>query len=208
MIAGLIVSAGKSARMGEFKPLLNYKGETFIHQIIARLDTVCRYIIIVTGFDSERLRNETINALMDRGQELILNKIKFAENIEYEKGMFSSLQRGLKELLDSNLNTAGADWLIYHFVDQPGLPNDFYSGFIEQIDNNYNWIQPSYKNRMGHPILLGNDLFNTILQADSKANLREISRLSLIKKKIWECSYKNILQDLDTWEDYMSRLDQ
>ncbi len=55
--------------------------------------------------------------------------------------MFTSLQTGLTAAINS-------DWILYHFVDQPGLPNKFYQEFIKQIDDEHNWIQPHLKNKM------------------------------------------------------------
>ena len=207
IITGLIVSAGKSSRMGEFKPLMNYSGSTFIHQILNKLDTICHQIIIVTGLRTEKLERETVSALRDNSQDSLLSKIRFVENPVYEEGMFTSLKKGIKEIKDSDQSFPGTSWVIYHFVDQPGLSADFYSDFIKQIDGSYNWVQPSYKNEKGHPILLKKELFNIILQAEDDSNLREVSMNPVVKKKIWECSYKNILQDLDTPEDYQTDME-
>jgi CTP:molybdopterin cytidylyltransferase MocA len=109
--------------------------------------------------------------------------------------MFTSLQIGIFE-------SKNCDWILYHFVDQPGLPNNFYLEYIKQIDSEFNWIQPSYKNQHGHPILLGKDLFELIINSSPDSNLREISKNSKVKKKYWACNYKEIFQDIDTEEDY------
>jgi molybdenum cofactor cytidylyltransferase len=201
-ITGLIISAGKSSRMGEFKPLMKYSGKTFLHQIILKLDAVCNNIIIVTGFKSGELQSETVNVLMKQGENSLIHKIRFVENDEYEKGMFTSLKKGLKEMINSDLS----GWAIYHFVDQPGLAADFYTGFTEQIDYIHNWIQPSFKKSNGHPILLREDLIDIILNCDDNSNLRELSGNPIVRKKFWECGYKNILQDIDTPQDYISNM--
>lgn len=108
--------------------------------------------------------------------------------------MFSSLQAGLKELSD-------CDWLLYHFVDQPHLPAQFYVEFTEQIDESFDWIQPQYSDKKGHPILLNKSLFSQIL--DSKINsLKEINQSRSINKKIWHCTYSQVVEDIDTKDDY------
>jgi molybdenum cofactor cytidylyltransferase len=108
--------------------------------------------------------------------------------------MFSSLQVGLREISD-------CDWLLYHFVDQPHLPQGFYSKFIDQIEKAYNWIQPQDKDQKGHPILIHKSLFPDILDSNS-TSLKEISHLHEIKKKIWNCKYPQVVEDIDTKEDY------
>jgi molybdenum cofactor cytidylyltransferase len=187
-ISGLIISAGKSGRMGKFKPLLSYKGKSFIQNIVLRLNSVCDKIIVVTGYQS--------NAVEKNVNQLNLpSKIEFVYNASFEKGMFTSLQAGLAKAKEF-------DWIFYHFVDQPGLPEVFYKEFVEQIDEKHNWIQPNIKEQNGHPILIKSNLFQIILDAPLILNLREISNDPKVKKKFWECGYEEIFQDIDTEEDY------
>jgi molybdenum cofactor cytidylyltransferase len=189
-IYGLIISAGISGRMKKFKPLLNYKDKSFVQNIVLKLNSVCHTIIIVTGYNASDVE-ENVNQLN------IHSKIEFVHNPEYKKGMFTSLQAGLKKAME-------ADWILYHFVDQPGLPENFYSDFIQQVDNNRNWIQPSVDGEKGHPILIKKELFELIINASKGSNLREISRSPIVKKKFWECNYSEIFQDIDTEEDYQN----
>jgi molybdenum cofactor cytidylyltransferase len=174
--------------MGKFKPLLNYKGKSFLQNIVLRLDTVCDKIIVVAGYNASEVE-ENVNQLN------LPSKIEFVYNSNYEKGMFTSLQAGLAKALES-------DWIIYHFVDQPGLPKMFYKKFVEQIDDKHNWIQPKIKEQNGHPILIKRNLFQIILDAPLNSNLRKISNHPKVKKKFWECGYAEIFQDIDTEEDY------
>ncbi len=127
---------------------------------------------------------------------MIIPTLKFTFNDSFQKGMFTSLQKGISE-------AKNCDWILYHFVDQPGLPENFYRDFIKQIDNNYNWIQPVNKEQKGHPILLGKELFELIVNSSPDSNLREISKSPKVKKKYWECNYTEIFQDIDTEEDFL-----
>ncbi len=187
-INGIILSAGLSGRMRKFKPLLTYKGKSFLQNIVLRLDSVCDKIIIVTGYKANEVE-ENVNQL------ILLSKIEFVHNQSFEQGMFTSLQKGLSQVKDS-------EWVLYHFVDQPGLPEVFYKKFVEQIDDEHNWIQPKIKEQNGHPVLIKRNLFQIILDAPLNSNLRLISSYPLVKKKFWECGYAEIFQDIDTEEDY------
>jgi molybdenum cofactor cytidylyltransferase len=188
-INGLILSAGLSGRMKKFKPLLLYKNKSFLQNIALKLNKVCDKIIVVTGYKAEEVE-ENVNQLN------LLSKIDFVFNPDYEEGMFTSLKAGLKKADD-------ADWILYHFVDQPGLPFTFYSEFLSQIDDKYHWIQPAMENRRGHPILIKKELFDLILNEPDDSNLRAISNNPVVKKKFWECGYKEIFQDIDTEEEYL-----
>jgi molybdenum cofactor cytidylyltransferase len=188
IINGLVIAAGVSGRMKKFKPLLQYKCKTFIQNIILKLNPVCDKIIIVTGYKAKEVK-ENVNDLN------INSKIEFVFNPDYEKGMFTSLQAGVRKVDDCN-------WILYHFVDQPGLPENFYSEFVKQIDNKHNWIQPKIKEQKGHPVLIKRDFFQKILDAPLNSNLRSVSNNPIVKKKFWECGYAEIFQDIDTPQDY------
>jgi len=187
-IYGLLITAGLSGRMKMFKPLLDYKSKSFVQNIVVKLDSVCDKIIIVSGYKASDVE-DNVNQLN------INSKIEFVFNPEFEKGMFTSLQTGLAKVKE-------CDWILYHFVDQPGLPEVFYKKFVEQIDDKHNWIQPKIKEQKGHPILIKKNLFQIILNVPLHSNLREVTNDPKVKKKFWECGYAEILQDIDTEEDY------
>ncbi|MGD9488552.1 MAG: NTP transferase domain-containing protein [Calditrichaceae bacterium] len=209
VICGLLVSAGYSSRMGSYKPLLDYKGVPFIIEILAKMGQICEKIAVVTGYKGDELKSK-VNQFLDKAlasserDQINLSDLSFADlrkkiifvhNPLYAKGMFGSLKSGLKTLQDS-------DWLLYHFVDQPGLPSKFYTEFVKQLDTNYDWIQPKNSAGNGHPIFIGNTLYESILTAGKDTTLREISRMAKIKKKYWVCGYPQILEDIDTPDDY------
>ncbi len=188
-ITALIISAGLSKRMGKFKPLLNYNGDSFLKIITGKVLSVCNEVIIITGYNSQLIRNH-----IDGWNNNLKSKIKLIHNAEYERGMFTSLKRGAEEVEKSN-------WILYHFVDQPTLPQKFYSDFINQVENGYDWIQPINKGQKGHPVLFGEKVIEKIKYASDNSNLREIT-FTGISKKYWECNYKEILDDIDNIEDY------
>ena len=186
-INSIILSAGYSTRFGDFKPLAKVYDKTFIECVIENLDRVCDSVTVVGGHKYKLL------------EEFLLNKVnenlKIIFNPDYDKGMFSSVQTGIKQNSD-------ADWFLIHQVDQPGLPRKFYTDFISQIDKAHNWVQPSFNNKYGHPILVNKTLYKLITKESIESNLRLVSKNKKIIKKIWDCNYKEILQDIDTKEDY------
>jgi len=190
-ITGIILSAGYSKRLGAFKPFAKYKYSTFLENIIEKLKKYCGEVVVVTGYNHDFV-NEKISSQKN-------NKIIITENKNYDKGMFGSIQKGLSE----NKNS---DWFLIHQVDQPGLPEEFYKEFVIQIDNRHNWIQPKYKERKGHPILVKKETAELIIEEDINSNLRVVSNNTKVNKKIWDCNYKEILQDIDTKEDYQELL--
>jgi molybdenum cofactor cytidylyltransferase len=184
-ISGLILAAGFSGRMHSFKPILKINDKPLILVITEKLRSVCDEVVIVAGHNRSLLEESVEKS----------NRIKFVFNENYRKGMFTSLKKGLSEIYDS-------DWTLYHFVDQPSLPQIFYQEFVEQISDHYNWIQPEYNFVKGHPILLGQSIYKIILGESDERSLKDVGSNPDIKKFIWECNYPQILSNINTKEDF------
>jgi molybdenum cofactor cytidylyltransferase len=185
---GLLIAAGFSSRMGKPKALLMNDDLPFAIIILNKILLVCDRVVVVLGHNADNIKKE-LQVFINKSDELKL-RVKFVTNEQFEKGMLSSLKYGLNAELNSK-------WLLYHFVDQPGLPEEFYQEFTTQIENNYDWIQPSYNSKKGHPLLLQSSIFNSILELPDNSSLKEISMNNKTKKKFWDCKYKEILQDID-----------
>jgi molybdenum cofactor cytidylyltransferase len=190
-ISGLLLCAGLSGRMGTSKALMIYNELPFAVLIINKLLLVCNEIIVVVGHESEKIEVGIKNYLI--ADEV--SKVKFVLNDNYKAGMFSSLQCGLKQ-------TSKENWILYHFVDQPSIPESFYSEFVNNLPNDCNWFQPSYLNSLGHPILFNKKVSAIILNQDKDSSLRELSDDKRIKREIWDCKYREILKDIDTIEEF------
>lgn len=190
-ITGLLLCAGMSGRMGTTKALMIYNGLPFAVQIIKKLLIVCKEVVVVLGHESDKVKNEIKNFLSDDE----ISKIKFCLNNNYKAGMFSSLQCGLR-------NVSQVEWILYHFVDQPSIPRSFYNEFVEQLSEEVEWVQPSFKNRLGHPILISHKTSDMILKLSENNSLRDLSNDQRIKKQIWNCNYPQVLEDIDTIEQF------
>ena len=110
IINGIILSAGFSQRMDNFKPLAIFNDNTFIQNIILKLNSICDQIIIVTGHKEEELKKEITKNLTEDKYTSIIKKIVFVYNRSFAKGMFGSIQCGISKI-------ESCDWAIIHQVD-------------------------------------------------------------------------------------------
>jgi len=195
-INGLLIAAGLSERMGEFKPLMLYKDKSFVVTIVEKLLTVCERVVVVTGFQKEKIE-ELIKSKFSILNSQFSIRVDCVYNPNYEKGMFTSLQAGLTAIKYS-------DWILYHFVDQPFHEEKFYKELVNQVDNKYDWVQPVYDGKEGHPVIFRKTMFQKILTAHPSSSLRLIRDDSETKIKKWECGYYQILSDFDSKEDMQS----
>ena len=87
-IAGLIVAAGYSTRMGALKPLLPLGGKTVLETAVDSLrQGGIQDVRVVVGH-----RAEEVNPVLER------RNVRIVENQRYAEGMFSSIVAGLKTL--------------------------------------------------------------------------------------------------------------
>lgn len=196
-IDGLILAAGKSGRLGYPKQILRYNNKFFITNVFEKISKVCQSIVIVLGYNSDLIREKFEQEIVfDNSLKFgTLNKLKYVYNNDFEKGMFSSIQAGLVELIDS-------EYILIHKVDQPSIPEQFYKMLIQEIDREVQILQPLHNKKRGHPIIINNSVAKKILKANSDTNLREIRKNNSFTEKLWECEFPEILIDIDTPNDY------
>lgn len=184
----IILAAGLSSRMKSFKPLMLYNGFTFIETIINKVIKHVNKVIIVTGYNSEKIEHLLNLKYKDKNVFTVFNP-------NYNDSMFLSLHKGI-ELLELN------HFALYHFVDQPTIPEEFYPFFLSQIDEKSAIIQPKFNNKKGHPLLFSFNFCKHLLNSDINSNLKTEMEKFENKKKYWNCEYEQILKDFDTMEEY------
>jgi len=184
--AAIILAAGYSSRMGDFKPLMDLGGKNSLQRCID-LFKHCgiKDIIVVTGY------------LNDRVQENLKDDIRTVLNNKYSEGMFSSIKAGV-EVLSKNTEA--------FFL----LPVDISSVKVHTIDKmieSYEKIQegilfPVFNEKKGHPTLVSCSLVEEILTKNPEGGLREILNEHKERWYYEEIADRGILLDMDTKEDF------
>jgi CTP:molybdopterin cytidylyltransferase MocA len=188
----VITAAGRSSRMGVFKPLLKIGSLTAAEHIIRNfLAASITNIAIVTGNNAEKLENSLKQRLKQPG-------IVFLRNDMYEHNeMLDSIRIGLayqKEKCNKVFITP---------VDVPLFSSDTVKALLNcKTDVGI----PTCNGRTGHPVILGNNAVTKILTYSGSGGLRNaITELSLEVEHI-ETEDRGMLYDIDTQEDYASIL--
>ena len=149
MTDGIILAGGKSTRMKTNKMLLQYKGHPLIWYTIQSISPFVDRVIIVTGRYDKELRE----ALKDE-------KVIFVFNKNYEFGMFSSVQTGIKE--------SKGDFFIIP-GDCPFVKKET---FIKLLNGKGNIRVPQHNGEDGHPIFFKSRFKEEILSCPLDFNLK------------------------------------
>ena len=183
-IGAVIVAAGRSSRMGDFKPMMNIGSISIAQRVVATLHQAgVGRIVMVTGCNAAALERHLANL-----------GIIFLRNENFETTeMFDSAKIGLDYIRDK------CDRVLFTPVDIPL----FTSATVEaMIASSAPLVCPTTQGRSGHPILLSTELIPRILADQGSMGLRgALSRLSVTPTRI-PVNDPGILMDADTMEDY------
>jgi len=178
-IEGVVLSAGKSTRMGKFKMTLPLGDKSIIQHSVESMYDVCDRIIVVTGYEAEQIHNALKN----------YDKIELVNNPDYERGMFSSVKVGISRV-------KGARFFLLP-GDCPSIPSYVYLKMIKIEDK---IVVPAYRGKNGHPVLIDSELIPQILNEPENSNLKFfINRVGYSTVEIDE---KCIIMDIDDIQDY------
>ncbi len=188
-VAGVILAAGFSTRMGRPKALLELDGRTFLERCVETLRTGgAGEIVVVTGSAHEAIaehaRHRGLHALLQR-------------NPHPEAGQYSSLRSGIAALRNS---PAAA---VVNLVDHPLVEPATVAALLElHRSTEAPIVLPSYQGRSGHPLLFGAPLFGEILASNPVDGTRGILRRHEDKVRYALVEDPGIRIDVDTPQDY------
>jgi len=187
-VAGLILAAGKSERMGRSKALLPFRGNCFLTHVLTEAShSNLNDVKIVLGHQAEAL----LRALPEIKPKAVVNP-------DYESGQLSSLQCGLK-----HLNSAGLDGVMVFLIDHPMIHRDLVNQLIEAFRQNSALIVvPSFEHRLGHPMIFGAELFSELLAAPLDQGAVSVVRKHAHEILHLEVDEPGVLVDIDTPEAY------
>lgn len=190
---GVLIAAGKSERMGSWKMMLPLGGSTVIDRSLDTMLSVCGRVILVAGY---------------RGEELLVRysgrkDVHVVMNEFYESGMFSSVQRGFKEIT--------SDYFFFGLGDMPMVRAETYRELLRTTRSREKDALPSdvfiptYNNREGHPVLLSRAVAREAAGVAEKtrgagATLRDIFDGFEVKR--FPVTDPGVIADLDTMVDY------
>src|SRR5215510_4425919 len=187
--AGVILAAGASSRMGRDKALLPWRGETFLASAIRVLQPFTDFVVVVAGENEQNLA-PIVNA----------HAGYLVRNPHPEQGQFSSLQRGLEEVLNR-----GRDAAIITLADRPApaeptveLLKEVFLRSSEQI-----WaVIPEYNCKHGHLIVIGREMIEAFLRAPVGSNARDVEHAHQNHIGYAPVNDPFVVANVDTPEDF------
>lgn len=161
-LAGIVLAAGRSARMGSPKALLDFLGLPFVVRILQALEALeVKTRVVVVGPDAPRIQP----VLADHDCMIV-------ENPDPDTGPIASLRNALRALQPLQPSAA----LVWP-VDLPHVRVTTVERILETHRRGGEVVVPTFGKRRGHPVIWGSSLFAELLE--SREATREGARAVL-----------------------------
>jgi molybdenum cofactor cytidylyltransferase len=183
MVAAIILSAGKSERMGTPKALLQYRGQSFLATILAEVASAGMMpTIVVAGHHYDAISRA-------------FPSLQIVFNPNYERGMSTSVQAGIRAL------PAGLAGVAIFLVDHPLIDRKTIDVLAARLEPG-SIIVPVHGGRRGHPVLFAAEVFDEILSLSPDEGLNTVVRRK--PGRVVEVLVENagVLRDIDTPEQF------
>ncbi len=181
-VTGIVLAAGRSSRADCIKALVELEGRSFVQRVVDALhEGGCNEVLVVVGPPHEKTIVETLDG------------VTTVRNPQPERGMLSSLQRGLShEVCDGDAIVA--------LVDQPRIVGSTVGALIEAAEKSEaGWLRPTFEGRTGHPYFIRADVARALREADDRHSPRDILRIFEVQAVTVQDPH--VLDDFDTAED-------
>jgi molybdenum cofactor cytidylyltransferase len=185
-ISAIILAAGTSSRMGFLKQTANIKGKSLLELV---LDKVRKFpfheIIIVLGYKHE----EVMKTLKLEYEKVVINE-------EYEKGMSSSLKKGVL-----NISKDSEAFAIF-LADMPLIKEES----IEKVINEFNErscliVAPIFNKVIGHPVIFHKNLIPEIINLEGDIGAKKVIEKYKDEASFIEIDDEGVLIDIDAPKD-------
>lgn len=188
-ICALVLVAGLSSRMGEFKPLLPFRGKTLIENTIdSVLASGARQVVVVTGYRAEEL--EPVLAEKYGSRVILTRNPDFATT-----DMLHSIRIGCRAMPE-----CGAFFLLPG--DMPVVRESTFGKLLSRRDGSLSVIFPTLDGYRKHPPLVDSRLIPEILAFDRDGGLRQFWKEREALVRTVSVDDEGVWVDLDTQEDY------
>jgi molybdenum cofactor cytidylyltransferase len=185
-VAAILLAAGQSRRMGDFKPLLPFGNKTVIESCIDYLrEGGAEPIVAVLGHREHEIRD-------------VIENVTVAINPDPNSEMGASIAAGIRAVNDD------AKCVLIALVDHPAVPARVVTNLVAEWQLGAKIVMPTWHDRGGHPVLVDLSLRSQILTLDQTGGLRELLKTHQSEVKRLPVHSPFVARDMDTWDDYVA----
>ncbi len=167
--------------------------ETFLSAAIRSLSFATEFVVVVAGKNAEAVAP----VVYAEGASLVVNP-------DPSRGQFSSLQVGLREVLNR-----GRDAAMVTLVDRPPVGTATLQALhdaFESSEQNIWLVIPEFSGKHGHPYLLGREMIEVFLRVPATSIARDIEHEHQEHIQYVHVDDPSVVANINTPEEYAGLL--
>jgi len=181
----VVVSAGRSLRMGEWKPGLTWgRATVLVHTVLEAQNAGCR-VIVAGGYRYRELES------MLRGIE----KLNLVRVRRWRYGMAYTVRKALAHVRSDSAFIQPADMPLIEAEDYRRLIRE-----MGRLDDEFGVLRPAYGGKPGHPVLISQNVIEYLRRSGDGHSVRDALKIFPNREIIWE--HAGVIQDIDTDREY------
>ena len=185
-VVAVLLAAGTSSRMGDFKQLMPYRGRTIVE--------ACLETLLATSAD------ETVLVVGHRADEVAAAvahlPVRVVRNDAYLDGMSTSAKAGVRA-------SEGAGAVMISLCDQPHIPARVFDAVLDAYRaTGAKIVVPAFAGDTGHPVVFDLSLRDELLSVDGAQGLRSVTYAHRDEVLRVPVDTVAVLDDIDTPDDY------
>jgi molybdenum cofactor cytidylyltransferase len=161
VIAGIVLAAGRSSRLGRPKQLLLLEGEPLLRRTVRRvLSSSLDTVFVVVGHEGEAVRGAVADL-----------PVRVVFNANAERGQSTSVLAGLAALPPES------EAAVFLLGDQPGIAPEVIDALIAAWrETRAPVVAPRYGERTGNPVLFDRRVFSELGSVQGDTGARPVVR--------------------------------
>lgn len=182
----IILAAGSSSRLGRPKQLIEFQGKNFIQKAIKEAQkSKADSLVVVLGWNPDLIKTGFDS-----------NHIPYVINENWEEGMASSMQAGLRFLMEKE----HPDQVVLMLVDQPFVDSKLLDRLIlEKEKSGKGIVACLYSETLGVPAIFDQSYFEEMLKLKGSEGAKKVIMKN--SADVYAIDFPLGAVDLDTPED-------
>jgi molybdenum cofactor cytidylyltransferase len=190
-VAGIVLAAGASTRMGRIKQLLPVGEETLIERVLGQIvESRLDKVVLVLGHQAREIQAVIARCFVDP-------RLRIIENRQYRQGISSSIAAGIREVESTH------DHAMIFLADMPCIPSELINRLLgRHLTSGMQIAAVKGEGRPAHPVIFSCEVYPELKRLEGDVGARSLlckysGSVCLIEP---EGSYDSL--DIDTPEDY------
>ena len=196
-VAGLLLAAGASTRMGRPKQLMPVSGSGLLDTVLREaLRSDLDLVNLVLGHQADKIKKALRTDLRHP-------KLKITINTQYRDGISTSIRSGLLEV------EVAYDHVMIILADMPRLTSNLINLLLHRyLESSFSLGALQTSTKRSHPVILGRQFYPALRQLRGDVGARDLFLAHTDQVLLVETGADFDDRDIDTMDDYLDLIEE